>query len=340
LETELTKTQEVESSLRLEFDRQLAKEREILSAKYDSEVDELRASLESKVESRDAKISELESLWERDSKQHDTDLSAWRAWDCKLHSGLLGLEDALHGTLLPSLPILCSFKPFPHFLAALAGAFPDSDGAAMAALEKYRAEQKIVPCSDPKAKYTSRELMALVKGRLHPVAKLGGKLRQAVASMFKNLWPGRAVPDDIQTLLKWIPLVSNWFDVWKESVARAGATQDLESVLLWYPGVNLDQLEHLREGGLAALDEAKLRQRARAIAECANTSVLFDTGESDKSLDDADFEEPISAEALHKASEDPADNSIPPSPSGDDFVLAARTSDAAPLEPAGSPSAP
>jgi hypothetical protein len=153
-------------------------------------VDELRASLESKVESRDAKINELESLRERDSKQHDTDLSAWRAWDRKLHSSLLELEDALHGTLLPSLPSLCSFKPFPHFLPALAGAFPDSDGATTAALEKYRAEQKIVRCNDPKAKFTTRELMALVKGRLHPVAKLGGELRQAVASVFKDLWPG------------------------------------------------------------------------------------------------------------------------------------------------------
>jgi hypothetical protein len=61
LEIELTKTQEVESTLRLEFDHQLAKEREILSAKYDSEVGELCALLETKVESRDAKINELET---------------------------------------------------------------------------------------------------------------------------------------------------------------------------------------------------------------------------------------------------------------------------------------
>jgi hypothetical protein len=91
---------------------------------------------------------------------------------------------------------------------------------------------------------------------------------------------------------------------------------------------------------LAALDEAKLRQRARAIAECANTNVLFDAGESDESLDDADFEEPSSVEAPQKAPEDLANNSIPPSPSGDDFVLVARTGDVAPLEPAGLPSAP
>jgi hypothetical protein len=114
----------------------------------------------------------------------------------------------------------------------------------------------------------------------------------------------------------------------------------LEFVLSWYSGVNLDQLEYLREGGLAGLDEAKLRQRARTIAECADTSMLFDTGESDESLDDVDFEEPNSAEVPHKASEDPTYSSIPPSPSGDDFVLAARTGDAALLEPANSPTAP
>jgi hypothetical protein len=85
-------------------------------------------------------------------------------------------------------------------------------------------------------------------------------------------------------------------------------------VLSWYPGINLDQLDHLREGGLVGLDEAKLRQRAYAIAECADTSMLFDTGESDESLDDVDFEEPSSAEVPQKASEDPAESFIPPSP--------------------------
>jgi hypothetical protein len=56
LEVELTKAREAESKLRLEFDQLLAKEREILSMKYESEVDELRVSLEAKVKSRDAKI--------------------------------------------------------------------------------------------------------------------------------------------------------------------------------------------------------------------------------------------------------------------------------------------
>jgi hypothetical protein len=111
-------------------------------------------------------------------------------------------------------------------------------------------------------------------------------------------------------------------------------------MLSWYLGVSLDQLENLHEGGSAGLNKAKLRQCACAIAECVETDMLFNAGDSDESLDSMDFKEPSSVEEPRKAPEDPIDNSIPPSPSGDDFVLAARTGGAAPLEPAGSPSAP
>jgi hypothetical protein len=76
--------------------------------------------------------------------------------------------------------------------------------------------------------------------------------------------------------------------------------------------------------------------------ECTNTNEFFDTGEggNDESLDDADFVEPRFAVAPEKASKEPADSSIPPSHSSNDFVLAARTGDAAPLELAETPIAP
>jgi hypothetical protein len=48
LEIELAKAREAESSLRLEFDRQLAKEKRILSTEFDSKVKELRANLGAK----------------------------------------------------------------------------------------------------------------------------------------------------------------------------------------------------------------------------------------------------------------------------------------------------
>jgi hypothetical protein len=222
LETELVKVRGAESSLRLEFDHQLAEEKRILSAKYDSEVNELRTTLESEIENRNAQINELETLRKLDSERHDKEVGVWRARDRKLQSGLLGLEEALRG-IFPLLFLrFCSFTSPPYYLIAPTRAFPDSNKAATAALEEYRKEQEIVPSSDPKAELSSGELIALTKGRLHPVAKLGGDLREAIVSVFNTLWPGRAVPEEIQALLKWIPLASNRIDVWKESAARAG----------------------------------------------------------------------------------------------------------------------
>jgi hypothetical protein len=191
----------------------LAKEWEILAAKYDAEVDELHTSLGVDVENRDAKIGELETLRRLDDEKHEAELSVWRARDRKLHAGLQGLEDALHGAF-PS-PLLCfrSFMLLPLSLVALAEAFPDSDKAAAAAVEEYWVEQKIVRIKDPKAELSSGELMASTKGRLQPVAKLGSELCQAAVSIFQALWPGQAVPNDIGTLLQWILLVSNRVDV-------------------------------------------------------------------------------------------------------------------------------
>jgi hypothetical protein len=133
--------------------------------------------------------------------------------------------------------------------------------------------------------------------------------------------------------------VANRVDVWKKSVARAGAEQALTFVLSWYQGINLDQLEHLREDGLSSVDLVKLRQRAYAIAGCAKTDEVFDPGESDgnEAIDGMDFKAPGFVEASEKTAEDLAGSSVPPSPSGDDFVLAARITDSAPLEPADAP---
>jgi hypothetical protein len=108
----------MESSLQLEFDRQLAEEKQILSAKYNSEVNELRMTLESEVESRNAQIDELETLWKLDHECHDKEIGVWRARDRRVQSGLLGLEEALRGMF--SLPLLnsCSITPPPHSLIA------------------------------------------------------------------------------------------------------------------------------------------------------------------------------------------------------------------------------
>jgi hypothetical protein len=197
LETELAKARpEVELELQREFHQRLAKEQEILAAKYEGEVDELCTSLGVKVESRDAKIDELETLRRLDDEKHKAELSLWGVQDRKHHAGLQGLEDALRGMFPSSLPDIRSFALFPRLLVALAEAFPASDEVAAAAVDEYRVKQKI-----PQARLSSGELTTSTKGWLQPVAKLGSELRQAVISVFKALWPGQVVLDDIGMLL-------------------------------------------------------------------------------------------------------------------------------------------
>jgi hypothetical protein len=84
LETELAKVRGAESSLRLEFGRQLAEEKGILSANYNSEVNELRMTLESEIENRVAQINELGTLRKLDNERHDKEIGVWRARDRKV----------------------------------------------------------------------------------------------------------------------------------------------------------------------------------------------------------------------------------------------------------------
>jgi hypothetical protein len=88
-------------------------------------------------------------------------------------------------------------------------AFLDSSDAAAAAVEKCRKEYNIVCAKDPKAKLSSVELTASVKGRLQPVAALGLQLRTDVAFAFKTLWPRWVEPDTVSRLLQWMAIVSN-----------------------------------------------------------------------------------------------------------------------------------
>jgi hypothetical protein len=62
--------------------------------------------------------------------------------------------------------------------------------------------------------------------------------------------------------------------------------------------------------------------------------------DGDEAIDGMDFEVLGVVEASEKTTEDPAGSSVPPSPDGEDFVLAARTADNAPFELADAPTDP
>jgi hypothetical protein len=200
----------------------------------------------------------------------------------------------------------------------------------------FRKKYKIVHGKDSTAELSSVELAASVKGRLRAVATLGKQLRTAATSVFKTLWLGWEEPSTVSQLAQWMALVPNRVEVWKESAARAGVEHALSFALSWYKGIDLDQLEHLRKDGLNDIDPAKLRQCVCAIVECADTATLFDTGEGEG---DKDMELEVSSftGSPEKMPEVTADDSAPPTPDGDGFVLAVRTAEGPLSEPADAP---
>jgi hypothetical protein len=88
LEAELAKAKEVELTLQREVERRLAEAKKDLAAKYDAEVEKLRAAQDAGNEKRDTKVRELIDLRESDYEKYDVELGVWRARDCKIHAGL------------------------------------------------------------------------------------------------------------------------------------------------------------------------------------------------------------------------------------------------------------
>jgi hypothetical protein len=164
LEAELAKVKDAELTLRLEFEQRLAKEKEALSAKYDTKVEELRVAQDAKNKEHDAKLLELMDLREADGAKYPEELGVWQGWDRRNHSILHGLDDALLG----ELSFFASPLLFPYASALLtcilAEAFPHSSDAATIIVEKCWEEYNIVRDRDSTAELSSVELAASVKG--------------------------------------------------------------------------------------------------------------------------------------------------------------------------------
>jgi hypothetical protein len=190
--------------------------------------------------------------------------------------------------------------------------------------------------NDTIAELSSVELVASIKGRFRPVATLVGQLRAAAKSVFEALRPGRDVPATVSQLAQRIDFVPVQIESWKESTARAGAEQALSFVLSWYEGVDLNQLEYRRKGGLDNINLVALRQRACAITECADMDKFFfasenagGEGEDDEELEVSSFTDPFA-----KTPEDLSSKPALGMPEDTSFVLAARMLEGADSEPA------
>ncbi|KAM0920905.1 hypothetical protein ACQ4PT_007153 [Festuca glaucescens] len=156
--------------------------------------------------------------------------------------------------------------------------FPNSQERAVVTVSKLRAESS---ASDADTPWTAEDHLAALYSRITHMRIVDRHLVQlpeAALQVFKCLWPGEPVPDDLNILSERLLGAGRRLSEWRHSAARAGADIALRFACSWYEGLDLDALHNMREGAPTDTDPAKTatrRARAYQLASYASTSTFI-----------------------------------------------------------------
>ncbi|KAM0880544.1 hypothetical protein ACQ4PT_033494 [Festuca glaucescens] len=156
--------------------------------------------------------------------------------------------------------------------------FLNSQERALVTVSKLRTESSV---SDADTPWTAEDHLAALYSRITHMKVVDRQLVQlpeAALQVFKCLWPGELVPDDLSTLSERLLGTSRRLSEWRHSAARAGADVALRFACSWYEGLDLDALHSMREGAPTDTDPAKTSARrapAYHLASYASTSTFI-----------------------------------------------------------------
>ncbi|KAM0834183.1 hypothetical protein ACQ4PT_063779 [Festuca glaucescens] len=156
--------------------------------------------------------------------------------------------------------------------------FPNSQERAVVTASKLQAESS---ASDADTPWTAEGHLAALYSRITHMRVVDRQLVQlpeAALQVFKRLWPGEPVPDDLNILAERLLGAGRRLSEWRHSAARAGADIALRFACSWYEGLDLDALHSMREGAPTDTDPAKTaarRARAYQLASYASTSTFI-----------------------------------------------------------------
>ncbi|KAK1618927.1 hypothetical protein QYE76_024444 [Lolium multiflorum] len=146
-------------------------------------------------------------------------------------------------------------------------------------------------------------------------------LPDAAIQIFKVLWPGEAMPANVTLTANRLKEAGRRIREWQCSAARAGADTALRSACSWYPDLNLDALQGVREDAPTDVDPvltAKRQDRAYRLAEYAEVRTFIppppdvkdylsdeeeEEGDDDEDAEDAPPEAPEASAAPPEAPE-------------------------------------
>lgn len=184
-------------------------------------------------------------------------------------------------------------------MSFLSELFPDSQPHAHKRVTELRAENAV---SDPDAPWNAYDHLVALHARITHMKVVDRHLvdvPEVALQVFKFLWPGESVPDDLTRLAQRLKDAGKRFSEWKRSSARAGADAALRVACSWYEDLDLDALHSMRANASTDTDPAKTakrRDRAYRIAQFASTSTFIpppaDTAdESSEEEEDAEEDE-------------------------------------------------
>jgi hypothetical protein len=155
------------------------------------------------------------------------------------------------------------------------GPFSESQARAHARVTKLQVENAV---PDTDAPWNADDHLAVLHSRIthmRVVDRHLSELPEAALKIFKRLWPGEPVPDNLTLLSQKLQDAGRRLSEWRHSAARAGADAALRFACSWYEELDLDALHNMR--GNAPTDTVpekndKRRDRAYRIAHYASTS--------------------------------------------------------------------
>jgi hypothetical protein len=138
-----------------------------------------------------------------------------------------------------------------------------------------------------------------------------GQLPEATLKIFKCLWPGELVPDNLSALSIWLLDAGKRLSEWRHYAARAEADTALRFVCSWYESLDLESLHNMRADAPTDTDLPKTtacRVRAYRIASYASTNTFIphpadfeeEFTDDDEEAEEGEEEEDVEGDALEE----------------------------------------
>jgi hypothetical protein len=198
------------------------------------------------------------------------------------------------------------------------GIFPDSQTHAVAKVMEHRAKQTLPSPDVPWDGYDYLVALSARVQHMRSVDRHLANLPDGAIQIFKVLWPGEPVPDNVTLVADRLKDAGRRIREWRCSAARAGADAALRIACSWYDDLDLDAFHSLRGDSPTDKDPvrtAKRQDRAYRIAEFAHVRTFIPPPPDVKDAISDDEGEDLKDEEDEDAGEDaddPEEGDVPP----------------------------